>query len=195
MHHVRGALGEWTAAFELGKGGVFIFLKGPKAEVTTAGTDLIAIDRNTGEVYVIDNKATLRTKILQKVTALMRNFPQNLAQDIRELRAAAGEHMEPAIAAVLARMEKAEARIREVVELLGPEGEARKKALDANVEVTLRSGERVPVQQEITDILQVHGIKRIITTSGGVLERISNALDEAGIEIERMDEGASSGTE
>jgi hypothetical protein len=188
MHHIRGALGEWTSAFDLGRSGVLIFLKGPKPEVTTGGTDLVAIDRNTGEVYSIDNKATLRTRVLRGVTALMRNFPQNLAEDVRALRADIAGRLEPAIESVLRRLESAERRIRAVVELLGPEGEARKQALDDNVEVTLRSGERVRVQQAITDILQEHGITRLITNAGGVLERISTALEEAGIEIENLNE-------
>jgi hypothetical protein len=195
MHHVRGAIGEWTAAFDLGKSGVYIFLKGPKAEVTTGGTDLVAIDRNTGQVYAIDNKATLRTQVLQRVTALMRNFPQNLLQDIVELREAMAGRSEPAVDAVLRRMESAERRIKAVVELLGPEGEARKRLLDQNAEVTLPSGERKPVQQEITDILQEHGITRLITNSGGVLERLSGALEDAGIELEDMNAALPEGEE
>jgi hypothetical protein len=195
MHHVRGAIGEWTAAFDLGKSGVYIFLKGPKAEVTTGGTDLVAVDRNTGQVYAIDNKATLRTRVLERVTALMRNFPQNLLQDIAELREAIVGRSEPAIDAILRRMESAERKIKEVVDLLGPDGEARKRLLDRNVEVTLPSGERKPVQQAITDILQEHGITRMVTNSGGVLERISGALEDAGIELENMNEALPEGEE
>jgi hypothetical protein len=188
MHHVRGGLGEWSAAFDLGRSGVLIFLKGPKPEVTTGGTDLVAIDRHTGQVYAIDNKATLRTRVLDRVTALMRNFPQNLAADIRELRAAAGDHPEPAIESVMRRLASAESRIRAVVDLLGPEGEARKRALDADVDVTLPSGERRPVQGVITEILQESGVTRLITNAGGVLELLSQALEDAGIELENLNE-------
>jgi hypothetical protein len=194
MHHVRGAIGEWTAAFDLGKSGVLIFLKGPKAEVTTGGTDLVAVDRNTGQVYAIDNKATLRTRVLDRVSALMRNFPQNLAQDIAELRAIA-DRSEPAVESILRRMESAERRIKAVVDLLGPDTETRKRLLDRNAEVTLPSGERKPVQQEITDILQEHGITRLITNSGGVLERLSQALEDAGIELEDMNAALPEGEE
>lgn len=195
MHHVRGAIGEWTAAFDLGKSGVIIFLKGPKAEVTTGGTDLLAIDRNTGQVYAIDNKATLRTRILERVTALMRNFPQNLAADIAELKAALGDRVDPAIDSVIYRMQKAESRIRAVVEALGPDEATRKRALDANIEITLKSGERKRVQSEITDILQENGISRQITNSGGVLERVSKALEDAGIELENLNEALPEGEE
>jgi len=188
MHHVRGALGEWSAAFDLGHSGVLVFLKGPKPEVTTGGTDLVAIDSRTGQIYAIDNKATLRTRVLDRVTALMRNFPQNLLADVRELTAAAGDSPPPGIASALRRLASAEARIRAVVDLLGPEGEARKRALDANVDVTLPSGETVPVQSEITSILQESGITRLITNAGGVLERLSQALEDAGIEIENLND-------
>jgi hypothetical protein len=102
---------------------------------------------------------------------------------------------EPAVDAVLRRMESAERRIKAVVELLGPEGEARKRLLDQNAEVTLPSGERKPVQQEITDILQEHGITRLITNSGGVLERLSGALEDAGIELEDMNAALPEGEE
>jgi hypothetical protein len=195
MHHVRGAIGEWTAAFDLGRSGVIIFLKGPKAEVTTGGTDLLAIDRNTGQVYAIDNKATLRTRVLERVSALMRNFPQNLAADIAELRAALSDRSEPAIESVLRRMDSAERRIRNLVDQLGPDSPTRKRQLDANVEITLPSGERKRVQAEITDILQEHGISRLITNSGGVLERVTQALGDAGIELENLNAALPEGEE
>jgi hypothetical protein len=189
MYHARGAFGEWSAAFELGRTGMFVFLKGPKPEVTTGGTDLVAIDVNTGEVFVIDNKATgTRGRIISRVTALMRNFPQNLREDVLALRAAAGEQPPPRVASVLRRLESADRGIQAIVELLPADRAARQSMLDRNAVITLRSGERVPVQDAITQVLRENGINRVVTDAGspGFVERITSALDDAGLTLERM---------
>jgi hypothetical protein len=199
MHHARGSLGEWTAAFELGESGILVFLKGPKHEITTPGTDLVAFDINTGQIYMIDNKATLRATIYYKVTALVENFRKNLGDDARDIfKEVAEEHgaVNPAMASLQTRMANAEAKIAAVEMALGPlSHEGRQQALRDNVDVTLPSGERMPVQQAIDNILQEHGISRTVTNAGGVLERISANLERMGLEFENLNEILGEGEE
>lgn len=189
MYHARGAFGEWTAAFELGRTNMFVFLKGPKPEVTTGGTDLVAIDVTSGEVFVIDNKATgTRARIISRVTALMRNFPQNLREDVLAFRRAAGERPTPAVESMLRRLEAADRRIQAIVDLLPADRAERQAMLDRNAVITLRSGERIPVQDAITQVLREHQINRVVTDAGspGFVGRLTSALEEAGLALERM---------
>jgi len=186
MLHVKGSIGEFTAAFELGKGGVMIFLKGPKPEVTTGGTDLVCFDRLTGEIFVIDNKAVKAT-VLDKVSALMRNLPQNLAEDARAFaKEIGGSH--PAVDSLIRRVDRAAKKIQDVANRLSSNVEDRKLLLDANADVKLANGEVRPVQSVINEILQEHGITRLITNAGGKLERLSAGLEEAGILLENLNE-------
>jgi hypothetical protein len=169
MLHVKGHLGEYSAAFDLGN--VLIFLKGPKEDVTTPGTDLVAIDPATGEVLLIDNKA-VKAKLLSKVTALMRNIAKNLADDVAEFqRGAAGKEMAPAVEAVLRRLERASRKISDL---------AAGKSKEA-----LESAE---MQAEIAEILKEHGVRRVVTNAGGKLDALSSKLDAAGIELENLNE-------
>jgi hypothetical protein len=169
MLHVKGHLGEFGAAFDLGE--ALLFLKGPKGEVTTPGTDLVGIDPATGEVLFIDNKA-VKARLLSKVSALTRNIVKNLADDVAEFRAgAAGREMAPNVEAVLRRLERASDRLARLTR-----------------EMSQEEIDKPETQAKIAEILQEHGIRRVVTNAGGKLEALSRALDAAGIELENLNE-------
>jgi hypothetical protein len=107
---------------------------------------------------------------------------------VLSFRRQAGDRPPPAIESVLRRLESAEQRISDIVNRLPSDAAKRKAALDTNALVTLANGDKVPVQQAITDVLQVHGIQRVVTDAGspGFVQRLTNALDEAGLVAEQL---------
>lgn len=170
MLHVKGHLGEYSAAFALGDR--IVFLKGPKAEVTTGGTDLVGIDVETGDVWTIDNKA-VKAKYLSEVSALTRNLPQNLAEDVAAFRAEfAGREVHPRVEAAIRRLEIASRRIARLV------------AGKTKEQVETDSA----MQAEITQILRESGVERVVTNTGGKLEKLSAALREMGLALEDLNE-------
>jgi len=194
MNSVKGHLGEFTAAFELGRSGVLIFLKGPKADVNDPGTDMVCFDRNTGEAFYIDNKA-VKAQVLNGVSALIRNFPKNMTDDIAEFRASMGAGADPKAAAVVRGSEAANGRIQSFLRSLPNDAQLRQRRLEYNSVVTLPTGERRPVWDVINDILAEHGISRLATNAGGKVERLNDAVRDAGILLEDLNAADKGDTE
>jgi hypothetical protein len=185
MNSVKGHLGEFTAAFELGRSGVLVFLKGPKADVNEPGTDLICYDRNTGEQFYIDNKA-VKALVLNGVSALIKNFPKNMTDDIAMMRATMGANPDPVVQDVVRRAENANRRIQDFLRSLPNDAQLREERLKNNYKVTLSTGERRPVWDVITEILSENGITRLVTNAGGQVERLRTAIADTGVVLEDL---------
>src|SRR5271170_1116589 len=82
--HVRGLVGEFTAAFELGDEGM-VLLKAPDDNVTIPGTDLVGVTRR-GRTWLIDNKALTADEV-ESVTSLTSNISKNVADDAKDIAA------------------------------------------------------------------------------------------------------------
>lgn len=89
--HAGGAMGELDAAFALGQQGFHIIV-GPGGsaghQLTASGIDIVAYNPATGQLWLIDNKASGGTSTVQSVSALTTNLEQNLAGAIRQIRSA-----------------------------------------------------------------------------------------------------------
>lgn len=165
--HVRGKLGEFEASFRLGDD--FHVLKGPEGSVTTAGTDLVVVNVKTGEVHIIDNKAFTTREQVDAVSALTRNLPKNLSDDIAALTGALGGRPEVPIhvQAAVKKLDDARAEL-------------------ASLGIT-DAAKATPAQQPtIAAVLAKHGIRREVTGAGGVVNRVSAALQAIGIELRNV---------
>jgi hypothetical protein len=167
QRHVRGKLGEFEASFRLGDD--FHVLKGPEGSVTTAGTDLVVVNVKTGEVHLIDNKAFTTREQVDAVSALTRNLPKNLADDIAAFQARIGGRPEVPITvqAALKKLEDAQAEL-------------------ASLGIT-NAAKATPAQQPIiAAVLAKHGIRREVTGAAGVVDSVSAALQAIGIELRNV---------
>jgi hypothetical protein len=89
--HAGGAMGELDAAFVLGQRGFGIVIGpgGPGGHrLTATGFDIVAYNPRTGEVWIVDNKASGGGRTVQGATAITVNLQQNLADAIQQIRAA-----------------------------------------------------------------------------------------------------------
>lgn len=167
QRHARGKLGEIEASFRLGDD--FYVLKGPEGSVTTAGTDLIVVDMRTGDVHIIDNKAFATREQVDAVSALTRNLPKNLADDIAALTGTLGGRPDVPIAvqAALQRLEKAQAELAS-------------KGIPSTAKAT--QAQQPTINQTLSD----HRIHREVTGAAGVVDRVSAALQAIGIRLRNV---------
>ncbi|MFD0277842.1 hypothetical protein ACFVHB_28585 [Kitasatospora sp. NPDC127111] len=112
--HAGGAYGEHDLPFELGRRdmNMLVSSSGPGAhQLTGHGADAVALHRATGEIWVIDNKATGRLGMLEgrKATALIRNLRPTLEEVVTTVR---GMPEFPAQADVVRRLEAALEAVR-----------------------------------------------------------------------------------
>ena len=87
--HAGGAMGEVNAGFALGKMGFDIVIgpSGPGGHKLTArGLDIVAYNAATGELWIVDNKASGGTKGVQKADAMTKNLQTNLRTAINEIK-------------------------------------------------------------------------------------------------------------
>jgi hypothetical protein len=152
-----GNVGEYALAFGLGD--EWALLKGPDAYVYHPGTDVVAVNLKTGEVWIFDNKS-FSAEELDAVNALTRNLPKNMADDVADFQGIAGHAATPPeIAGPIDRLAKANAEIQAKF------GGLSKSALEDPV-----------VQREIGDILESHGVQRVVSNAGGQLQRLAPHL-------------------
>ncbi|MGD9045946.1 MAG: S8 family serine peptidase, partial [Desulfobacterales bacterium] len=89
--HAGGAMGELDAAFVLGQRG-FMIIIGPGGpgghRLTASGFDIVAYNPATGELWIVDNKASGGTSTVQGASAITTNLRQNLVDAIRQIRSA-----------------------------------------------------------------------------------------------------------
>lgn len=163
--HFRGNYGEWEVAFRLGES--HIFLKAPDRLVTLPGTDLVAIARGGDEVLLIDNKAFLGLPEIDNVNALTRNLPKNLSMDLTELGKLAGRQDLPT----------------EFSKAMGKLQRARDDIASKLGTLTREQLEDPKVQAQIDAILKEHGVRRVVTNAGGVVQGISAELRAIGLEL------------
>jgi hypothetical protein len=167
--HVRGMVGEFAAAFQLGPD--FWVLKGPDYNVTVPGTDFVVVSKRNGEIWFCDNK-TLSDNALGRVSSLVENIGQNMADDVAEF----GELGDSAFAmpdevvSALANAKKAAEAIRTKVAGKSP-AEIRDPAMQA----------------EITKICDENGVRRVVTNAGGRLSELSDALSGLGIDLANLE--------
>jgi hypothetical protein len=167
--HVRGMVGEFAAAFQLGPD--FWVLKGPDYDVTVPGTDFVVVSKRNGEIWFCDNK-TLSENSLGRVSSLVENFPGNMADDVAEFGALDESTfaMPEDVVAALARATKAAEAIRQTVA-----GKSPTEIADP------------AVQAEITRICDENGVRRVVTNAGGRLSELSTALTALGIDFANLD--------
>jgi hypothetical protein len=160
---IRGLHGEYGAAFRLGKD--FVLLKGPDFEVTVPGTDLVALAKIGGEVFMIDNKAFFGD-FVSSVTALVRNFPKNLGDDLASFENVLGgrDDTPPEIWDAMTRLSKAARAISDLTAKMSKEEIAEE-----------------PTQKQIEAILKENNIRRVVTNAGGNVTGLSAALEDAGL--------------
>ncbi len=88
--HAGGDMGERDAAFELGRRGFEIIIGpgGPGGHgLTERGFDIVAYNPRTGQLWIVDNKASGGTGRAYEASAITRNLAQNLADAARRVRA------------------------------------------------------------------------------------------------------------
>jgi hypothetical protein len=166
VSHIRGLLGEFTAAFRLGEEGV-ILLKGPDYNVTIPGTDLVGVTKD-GRIWLIDNKA-LTAEELSSVTALTRNIATNIADDSAAFIEGFGRRRDRHIGDAVARLDRTNKAIQKLT-----------KGMDPKEIGTAR------VQKEIAAICKRNQVDRVVTNAGGQVEGLSNGLTKAKIAFEDL---------
>ncbi len=178
----RGQLGETAVGFTRGER--FTFLKAPDDMVTQRGTDLVAVDRSTNEVLIIDNKA-FSTSRVESVSALVRNFVRNIRDDVDAFRKdyAGATDLPPELTDAVARLERAADAIENdpiVQRARVPDsGNASTPTFDPN-----RVAQN-DIQVRIDEILVKNGIRRVVTGEGGVVTAVSDDLRNIGINVSR----------
>jgi hypothetical protein len=170
---VRGLVGEFTAVMRLGKD-IWV-LKMPDLKVTDPGTDFVVVVKASGELWFCDNKA-LSSAELSRVTSLVENIGQNMADDVRDM----GQQIEQARLPVPTAVTDAIGRGRSAARLINSllEGLSPEEIWDPGI------------QAEITRICDRHGVRRVVTNAGGELTMLSAALAGFGVDLANL-EGAS----
>lgn len=156
--HVRGLFGELSAAFQLADDAWVI--KVPDLNPTVRGTDFVAVDMRTGEVWFGDNKA-LSARGLGEVSSLLRNIDDNMAADVAEFGSWLQRDevpLPPKLADAIRRAGEASAEVSAYVARVRPE--------DIETEV---------VQRRIGKILARKGVGRVVTNAGGELSWLTGA--------------------
>lgn len=157
--HVRGMLGELTAVFQLA-GDAWV-IKVPGQDVTLGGTDFVLVVKNTGEMWYGDNKA-LSSHGLGEVSSLVDNIVDNMAADQFEF----GNLLNRQDTPLPPKIQDAITRAGQASSLVS----AFAGGMADDVLMTDR------VQSRITDILDEHGVRRIVTNSGGELGWLTRSL-------------------
>jgi hypothetical protein len=165
--HIRGLLGEFTTAFDLGDR--LVFLKGPDYDVTIPGTDLVGVTKD-GKVWLIDNKAMSQAE-LNSVGSLTRNVAKNIADDTAAFTGKFGLGEDVVIGDAVARLDKATQAIAELTKGMSKD------------QVGLQS-----TQEDIDGICKANGIERYVTNAGGKITGLSEGLRRAGILFENLNE-------
>ena len=157
-----GGIGEFTKAFELGPDEILI--KAPKQSPTAPGTDFGAYNPKSDRITWFDNKAVKQP--VSKVSALEKNLRNNLADDIAEIQKWASQPGVPP----------------EVAQRVLPRMQAALNDLDQYIAKYPRLrpySQRT--QKAFTQILEKHGIDRVVTTSyGGPQAGVTSGLKEKG---------------
>lgn len=163
--HYVGMLGEYEVAFRRGE--QLILLKAPDGLVTIPGTDLVAIERATGDVLLIDNKALHSADEVSKVDALTRNLRGNVKTDLSAFAQAAGDGRLPSqVDGALARLQKA------------------RDAIDAKYGKLSKDAFTDPaIQADVGAILQANGVRRVVTNAGGEVTGLSKELQAIGFDF------------
>lgn len=166
MSHFRGYSGEMDLAFRLGDRVDLVILKAPDSFVTRTGTDLVVAQRYIDDetklerlrVLVFDNKST-RKLTEDKVSALLKNLADNLADDARQFNQLAAAGGEEAIA------------FRRSAQQI----EAASKEL-ADVIKRSRSVTNQTTQDKMARILTKYDIQLVVTNEGGQTTGIAERL-------------------
>lgn len=88
--HAGGIMGERDAAFELGRRGFEIIIGpgGPGGhQLTERGFDIVAYNPRTGQLWIVDNKASGGIGRAYDASAITRNLAHNLADAARRVQA------------------------------------------------------------------------------------------------------------
>ena len=172
--HVVGLTGEFHATFQLGDS--LVLLKSPDYDVTIPGTDMVALARADGTIWLIDNKA-FQQEVLGTVPALVENILPSMERDVRDFAAQGtavqrpkdpvrGAVSDQAITDAVGRLSAATADVRNYL------AKVAKKRVSPKT-----------VQKKIASILAEHNIKRVVTNAGGTISGLSAALAKLGIEF------------
>lgn len=166
QRQMRGLIGEYQLAFDLGDG--MVLLKGPDAKVTIPGTDAVALNLKTGEVLLLDNKSLASIDPLNTVGALTRNLPKNIAKDAAEFQAKIGTGPETPVqvSAAIKRINEAAAAIEKITS-----GMTKDKISEE------------PVQKMIQKELDDRGIVRAVANAGGNTTSLSARLQRIGVSL------------
>jgi hypothetical protein len=166
-----GKAGEVQASFLMGKR--FMFMKGPEGDVNIPGTDLVAIENATGDLWIVDNKA-LAGQEIGSVTALLQNIVQNIAADIADFERNPNLHAPDVPPKVTAGIGRLKAAHQEILD----DPDIKAHLADPANNGKVKSPE---IQAKITAILDKHRIRRVVTTEGGnamkLRDDIAAALD------------------
>jgi hypothetical protein len=166
--HYVGTLGEYEVAFR--KSEELILLKAPDGLVTIPGTDLVAIERKTGDVLLIDNKALHDQAAVTKVDALTRNVRQNVRSDLNAFAKASQDGKLPS----------------EVNDAITRLGRARDQIEREFGHMTREEFERADHQRRVGEIFREHGVRRVVTNAAGDVPAVSRELEEIGFEFEDL---------
>jgi len=172
--HLRGDFGEFELAFALGDG--FLLLKSPDHRPTIPGTDVVAVCRATGEIWVLDNKAFQSAGAIAAVGALTKNLPKNLIADMQEYSRSYGDpaQLTVDVAGPLRRLELAAEAVRAYV--AGP---------------PVKDVTKDDVQVEITNILArpEFRIRRVVSAAAGASSGVTPRLEKIGLDYLNLQEG------
>lgn len=158
----RGRSGELEDAFKRGPNEIMV--KAPKTNVNEPGIDSISYDTAADRIKLLDNKSVKPDATVSKVSALEKNLPKNLGDDIADIKKIAGTPGVP----------------KEIGDKVLPRLEAAKAEIDAYILKNKLIPEQmgtVSVQNDFGQILAKHGIDRVITFGGaGQGARVSGTL-------------------
>jgi hypothetical protein len=168
----RGTAGELEDAFVRGPNEIMV--KAPKPQSNLPGTDAISYDKDIDRIKLLDNKAVQQESTVEKVSALEKNLPKNLGDDIIDIeRYVRDLDVPPEIREkVLPRLKSARAELEEYV---------RKNNLQADDFYTPK------VREAFNSILRNNGIDRVVTFgAAGEGARVSAPLAGAGgVKVEK----------
>lgn len=147
----RGRFGELEDAFRRGPNEIMV--KAPKENVSTPGSDSISYDTKTDRIKYLDNKSVKPDATVSKVSALEKNLPKNLGDDIADIKKITGKPGVP----------------KEIGDKVLPRLEAAKAEIDAYIlknKLTPEQMGSLSVQKDFAQILDKHGIDRVVTFGG-----------------------------
>ena len=174
----KGAYGEVTEAFKLGQN--YVMVKAPK-DVNLPGIDMIIYDKLDNRIWLIDNKALKSVGIVSEVSALQRNLPQNIKDDITLIKSFEDYPDLPKDikSEVVSRLQVASNSLDELVKEHLDKLKVEKPDLNERDDEFKRLLQSESIQVKFNDILEKNKINRIVTTSGGGSKiSISTSLKE-----------------